>query len=507
MEVTQRSGRSKRGADTSGGDRPGLARAGAGGPAADRAGTDQATRARRGRPPGSGQRVVRPRAAPEQIDPALWRRADMRVVLAARDVAGVYKLLQRMGVSQRRIAALTGQSQSEVSEILAGRHVVSYDLLSRIADGLGVPRGSLGLAYDDATVALLGLAEPASPTQVGQPRGDDPGRLLEQLADPTVDPMAWARPFPLTWAAPPDRVNGDDVGRLVLATEQLRAVDREHGGGACRDAALAQLTWAQQLLRATATDPTTRELHVAVADLHVVAGWATFDLGIIGPARRHFARALEHARFVGERSLMAKVLYVMGRLHMHHGWASQALRLFQLGQASAQESGEGRAVAMLHANLAWAHAALGDSRQAVACIGRARDEFGRCEHDPAPPWLGFFDAAELQAMRGTALAHLVDATPEQRAEAIDRFAYSTALRELPFARPRAFELSALAWLLVDSDELEHGIRVGHEAVDVARHIRSQRVIDRLGPLRASLTRRRNHADARELLARIAALTG
>ena len=139
---------------------------------------------------------------------------------------------------------------------------------------------------------------------------------------------------------------------------------------------------------------------------------------------------------------MAKVLYVMGRLHMHHGWASQALRLFQLGQASAQESGEGRAVAMLHANLAWSYAALGDSRQAVACIGRARDEFGRCEHDPAPPWLAFFDAAEVQAMRGTALAHLTNPTPEQRDEAIDRFAYSTALRELPFARSRAFELTA-----------------------------------------------------------------
>jgi transcriptional regulator with XRE-family HTH domain len=430
----------------------------------------------------------------------------MRAVLAARDIAGVFKLLQRMGVSQRHIAALTGQSQSEVSEILAGRQVVSYDLLSRIADGLGVPRGSLGLAYDDATAALLGLADPVPAVRGIEPPGDEPARMLDQLTDPTVDPLAWARPFPLSWAAPPDRINGDDVGRLVLATERLRAVDREHGGGACRDAALAQLTWAQQLLRARATEPTTRELHRAVADLHVVAGWAAFDLGIIGPARRHFARALEHARFVEERALMAKVLYVMGRLHMHHGWASQALRLFQLGQASAQESGEGRAVAMLHANLAWSYAALGDSRQAVACIGRARDEFGRCEHDPAPPWLAFFDAAEVQAMRGTALAHLTNPTPEQRDEAIDRFAYSTALRELPFARSRAFELTALAWLLVDNNELEHGLRIGHEAVDVAQNIRSQRVIDRMGPLRASLTRRRNHPDARDLLARIAGLT-
>jgi transcriptional regulator with XRE-family HTH domain len=44
-------------------------------------------------------------------------------------------------VAQRRIAAITDQSQSEVSEIIAGRRVVvSYDVLVRISDGLGVPR-------------------------------------------------------------------------------------------------------------------------------------------------------------------------------------------------------------------------------------------------------------------------------------------------------------------------------------------------------------------------------
>ncbi len=73
----------------------------------------------------------------------------MRAALRVRDIGGVYRLLQRAGVAQRRIAALTGQSQSDVSEILSGRQVISYDLLSRIADGLGVPRGYLGLAYHE----------------------------------------------------------------------------------------------------------------------------------------------------------------------------------------------------------------------------------------------------------------------------------------------------------------------------------------------------------------------
>jgi transcriptional regulator with XRE-family HTH domain len=80
----------------------------------------------------------------------------MRLALAHRDIATVYRLLQRVGVSQRAIAARTGQSQSEISEIIAGhRVVVSYDVLVRIAVGLGVPRGWMGLAYDEGMVDEL----------------------------------------------------------------------------------------------------------------------------------------------------------------------------------------------------------------------------------------------------------------------------------------------------------------------------------------------------------------
>jgi hypothetical protein len=84
------------------------------------------------------------------IDPAVWIRDDMRRALARRDIATVYRILQRHGVAQRKIAALTDQSQSEVSEIVAGkRRVVAYDLLTRIADGFAIPRGWMGLASDD----------------------------------------------------------------------------------------------------------------------------------------------------------------------------------------------------------------------------------------------------------------------------------------------------------------------------------------------------------------------
>jgi transcriptional regulator with XRE-family HTH domain len=71
----------------------------------------------------------------------------MLYALAIHDIATVYRLLQRFGVSQRQIAARTVQTQSEISEILSGRRVVAYDVLVRISEGLGVPRGWMGLEY------------------------------------------------------------------------------------------------------------------------------------------------------------------------------------------------------------------------------------------------------------------------------------------------------------------------------------------------------------------------
>ncbi|MGH3951534.1 MAG: helix-turn-helix domain-containing protein, partial [Pseudonocardiaceae bacterium] len=84
----------------------------------------------------------------------------MREALAARRISSVYRLVRKTGISQRQIAAMTGQSQSEVSEILKGRQVMAYDVLARISDGLGIPRGYMGLAYDEATqIQVVGAVD------------------------------------------------------------------------------------------------------------------------------------------------------------------------------------------------------------------------------------------------------------------------------------------------------------------------------------------------------------
>jgi hypothetical protein len=57
----------------------------------------------------------------DPLDPAFLEDDGVRAALAARDVGTLYRLLGRIGVSQRQIAQLTGQSQAEVCEIRKGR--------------------------------------------------------------------------------------------------------------------------------------------------------------------------------------------------------------------------------------------------------------------------------------------------------------------------------------------------------------------------------------------------
>ena len=192
------------------------------------------------------------------INPAIWEPLAVREILAARNVPAIYKLLQHQGVSQRRIAALTGQSQSEVSEILAEqRQVMAYDVLVRIADGLSIPRGYMGLAYDAGSKELTngGLRVPGRAAD----EGEEVRQLLSHAAGVTlgaalVNVAGWWQPVERTLTPAPRRIGDSDVAQVGAITRSLRATDYQYGGGACRDAVVAQVRWAQRFLSAEYSD-------------------------------------------------------------------------------------------------------------------------------------------------------------------------------------------------------------------------------------------------------------
>lgn len=107
-----------------------------------------------------------------------WKREETRRILQERDISGLLRFAQRYsGASQTRLAAATGIAQGRISEILNGRkRVTSFDVVERIADGLGMP---------DQARMLFGLA----PLNLAIPTGD--GALAAaptaRLSPPSVE--------------------------------------------------------------------------------------------------------------------------------------------------------------------------------------------------------------------------------------------------------------------------------------------------------------------------------
>ncbi|MFF7941570.1 helix-turn-helix domain-containing protein [Nocardia gamkensis] len=436
------------------------------------------------------------------IAPAQWESPAMRAALAHRDLKRVFELLQRSGISQREIGRRAGLTSSEVYQVLhRNRRISAYDVLAKIADGLKIPRGYMGLAYDESTENNLDLAT-ATCSSIATER-DEVRSLLSHAANVTMGTTAddiahWWQPLEREIAPAPTRIGQSDVDRIRALTAAMRAIDYRHGGGACRDAIAAQVRWSQQLLNAEGRDQTKAQLRSALADLHNLAGWTSFDVGMYSPARKHFGRALELSRTAKDFSLSANILYRTGRLHLHRGMPHEALRFFQLGQIAAQDSGCALTVAMLCANEAWTYGQLGDREQMRRSVVRAQDEFSRAERDNAPVWVRFFGEADLNASIGVALVGMGKVTNRDLADGIGYIQAALARRSPDMNRSKAFELTALATALLHTGDREDGLRVGRSAVATASTVRSVRTVDRLAPLRKATSRYPQDTDLKEL---------
>jgi len=278
-------------------------------------------------------------------------------------------------------------------------------------------------------------------------------------------------------------------------------VDYRFGGGACRDAVVAQLSWARRLLSASGRDVVRARLFRALGDLQNLAGWTTFDVGLLNSSRTHFATALEFAKQSGDASLMSNIMYRIGRVYLHHGAANDALKWFQRGQVAAQDAGSELAVAVLCGNEAWAYAMMGDDVQAKKLLGRSGDELARADLAEAPDWARFYNETDLYAMIGTVHTELSAFNVRYAAIAIPAFDQALMRYDDSMARSRALTLTMLATNHLRHDDVDQGVQVGHQALALATGLRSQRVTDRLKPLELAAGKS-SHTDSRELSHRI-----
>jgi hypothetical protein len=305
----------------------------------------------------------------------------------------------------------------------------------------------------------------------------------------------------------PSRLGSADVTWIETTTRNLRAVDHQYGGGTCYEALMTLLSGSRRMLGAEATDAVTDRLHVALADLHNLAGWTAFDTNRLDSARTHLDRALTLARTGGDDDLVANISYRRGRIHLHHGAPDKALTDFELGQHAAQAAGSPLAAALLHANQAWASAKLGRAEDTHTHLAHSMTDLARSDPATAPTWAAFFDTTEISAISGvihTELAHTVD--PAHTRHAIPALTTATDRYRPGMTRSRSLALIALATSHLLQHDLDHAATVGAEAVRLATTVRSTRVQDRLLPLKHLADRHPDNTHARELSEQIHTFT-
>jgi transcriptional regulator with XRE-family HTH domain len=342
----------------------------------------------------------------------------MRAALARRDISTVYRLLSRVGMTQRVIAEAMGQSQSEFSAIIQGRQVIMYDVLVRIAAGLGVPREAMGLGYG-------GYAEGTGEESSEEAEADVLRRQFSHLLAlagaatfgkviPGVGELMAGSSAPGPLLDIPERIGLSDVQVIRGYTASLATTARTLGGQAGPASALAK--WADGYLQANASETTQRALLSALSQLHVIAAWCCHDAYAPRAALHHFGQAVTLATQAGDIGAASYALRHAAMMAFDRGEPNNALKLVQLSQLHLNDAPrEDPRVMPLRAQLsginALALAELSDSdstaRQARSHLASARDGYdppgshARAEMDlyAAQVYLrlGSFDPAETMA--------------------------------------------------------------------------------------------------------------
>jgi transcriptional regulator with XRE-family HTH domain len=397
----------------------------------------------------------------------------MRQACTDRDISVIFRLLTEGGMQQRQIAQLVSMSQSEVSEILSGRKVMGYSVLLRVAEGLGIPRGLMGLAYDEGT-------EP-EPDEVDE---DVERRKLLALAGAILcGAPVFGQPEPLAirrvLLAPPQRIGVADLKAYEQTMLQLQALQRQVGGRATREPLAATAKAGEQLLKAQATPDVHQRLRFLVSDVHRRAGWAAGDAGLVDDYRAHMHAALDFA--AGDPDRVALVLQTTGSMEKSLGHPEFALKLLQMGQVAANTSTDPQVRAVIGGETVEGYVASGRPDMAKKELKTARSLFADADISRSLP--GF-------ASYGNGHGVLASAELKLGNYGAARQEILTALRKRPKNDTwcNALDTIILATTNMRAGEVREGVQDTQRALTLVKQVGSWQLQERLMPLADELNR-------------------
>jgi transcriptional regulator with XRE-family HTH domain len=294
----------------------------------------------------------------------------------------------------------------------------------------------------------------------------------------------------------PSRVGDTEVQQVDHAISLFGGWQDLYGGGVCKDAIAGQVKWATGLLGATATDDVRNGLYRSVGFLVDIAGWGAFDAGYHNTARQYFQLALSCAEHANDWGLRANVLSDMARQAIYVDRADDGLSFIELAQVR-QDRQTPTVRAMLSTVYARTLAKVNRDDDCYDAILAAEEQFGKQVPDEDPPWITYFNAADLAGDTGHALLDLA-LKGERVDEARARLLESVASYSPTQARARAFSLGKLAVLELNVGDAHQGIDYGNQALAAEAPLESRRAKDDLAEVLKALGKRVDVAGAAEL---------
>lgn len=288
-----------------------------------------------------------------------------------------------------------------------------------------------------------------------------------------ADPAAYDR-----YEAAP--IGAQEIDALEHSVDVFRAWDASRGGGLQRKAVVGQLNEVGGMLSYRHPPHLQRRLWGVAANLAVLAGWMSHDVGLEPTAQKYFVIATHAAREGGDRPRAGEALSRAARQMVHLGRPDEALDLMKLANSGSGDEVLPRTRAMLRTIEAWAQASMGRGQAMRRTLGEAEELFVSDKGDvPPPSWMQMFDEADLHGMEALAYRTLADHDPSAAAIAQRHAKRAIELRQNGRQRSMIFDYLSLASACFIADDPEQADRYARLALVSMGETSSHRTWDRL----------------------------
>jgi hypothetical protein len=292
------------------------------------------------------------------------------------------------------------------------------------------------------------------------------------------------------------------VDALEASVDVFRRWDASRGGGLQRKAVVGQLNEVGGMLTYRQPEVLSRRLWTVAANLSVLAGWMSHDVGLEPTAQKYFIMAVHAAREAGDKPRAGEALSRAARQMVHLRRPADALDLMRVAESGSGEHTLPRTRAMLRTVEAWAHASMGHAQATRRALGEAEDLFAQDKGEPGPSWLQFFDRADLHGMEALAYRTLADHDPAAAPLAHYHAQQAIALRSGGKERSKLFDYLSLASACYISDRPDEAGTYARLALASVKEMSSHRTWDRLREMYRLTGRYEQLADVKELRADI-----